>query len=78
MMRFFEWLEHFLEKYGLVTILIFEAVLLLCALISVLVFIIKVASWRALAWFGFAGLIIILAVLTYGIVDEFRQIKKLQ
>lgn len=76
-MRFFEWLEHFLEKYGLVTILIFEAALLLCALISVLVFIIKVASWRALAWFGFAGLLIILAVLVYGIVDEFRHIKKL-
>lgn len=77
MMRFFEWLEHFLEKYGLVTILILEAVLLLCALISVLVFIITVAAWRALAWFGFAGLIIILAVLIYGIVDEFRHIKRL-
>lgn len=77
MMRFFEWLEHFLEKYGLVSILIVEAALLLCALISNVVFIIKVPAWRALAWFGFAGLLIILAVLVYGIVDEFRHIKRL-
>ena len=76
-MRFFEWLEHFFEKYGLLCVLAVETLLLLLALIAIVAFIVISPAWRVVCWFGFAGIIIILAVIAYGIVDEVKHIRKL-
>ncbi len=76
-MDFFEWLEHFIEKYSLLILLSLEAILLICALIGIIALIILAPAWKVVAWFGLAGLVIILGVIAYGIYDEVRQIRKL-
>ena len=75
-MKVREWIEYFFEKYALLACLILEAVLLLFGLTAVIALICLAPAWRVVAWFGFAGLVIILGVLAYGIYDEIRHLRK--
>lgn len=75
-MKVFEWLGYFFEKYALLVCLIAEAVLLLFGLAAIIALICLAPAWRVVAWFGIAGLVIILGVLAYGIYDEIRHLRK--
>lgn len=75
-MKVIEWIAHFFEKYALLICLIFEALLLLFSLTANIALICLAPAWRVVGWFGIAGLVIILGVLAYGIIDELRHLKR--
>lgn len=72
-----ERLAYMWERYSLIALLCIIALLLICATISIIVFIVEVPTWKVLGWFGFSGLVLALAINAWAIIDEIRTLKRL-